>query len=84
MRRGTIVTVALSGDDGKPRPAVVIQSERLSTVLTDDLATLKPLGRDGMEANILRALASDLGYRDAWCRAATGSPSPGLRPRTSR
>src|SRR3954469_20891718 len=29
MRRGTIVTVALSGDYGKPRPAVVIQSERL-------------------------------------------------------
>ena len=27
MRRGNLVTVALSGDYGKPRPAVVIQSE---------------------------------------------------------
>jgi mRNA interferase MazF len=29
MRRGDIVTVALSGDYGKPRPAVVIQADRL-------------------------------------------------------
>ncbi|MFL4992643.1 MAG: type II toxin-antitoxin system PemK/MazF family toxin [Microvirga sp.] len=35
MRRGTIATVALSGDYGKPRPAVVIQSERLAA--TDSL-----------------------------------------------
>ncbi|HOW76090.1 MAG TPA: type II toxin-antitoxin system PemK/MazF family toxin [Candidatus Competibacteraceae bacterium] len=27
MKRGDIVTVALSGDYGKPRPAVVIQSD---------------------------------------------------------
>ena len=35
MRRGTIVTVALPGDYGKPRPAVVIQPERLAA--TDSL-----------------------------------------------
>ena len=29
-----------------------------------------------MEASTLRALASDLGYREAWCQAATGSPLP--------
>ena len=29
MRRGDIVTVAVSGDYGKPRPAVVIQSDWL-------------------------------------------------------
>lgn len=28
MRRGDLVTVALSGDFGKPRPALVIQSDR--------------------------------------------------------
>ena len=28
MKRGDIVTVAVSGDYGKPRPAVVIQSDR--------------------------------------------------------
>lgn len=27
MMRGKLVTVALQGDDGKPRPAVVIQSD---------------------------------------------------------
>ena len=29
MRRGDLVTVALSGDYGKPRPAIVIQSDFL-------------------------------------------------------
>ena len=29
MKRGDIVTVALQGDYGKPRPAVVIESDRL-------------------------------------------------------
>lgn len=29
MRRGDIVTVAIAGDYGKPRPAVVIQSDSL-------------------------------------------------------
>ena len=29
MKRGDIVTVALHGDYGKPRPAVVIESDRL-------------------------------------------------------
>jgi mRNA interferase MazF len=27
MKRGDLVTVAVSGDDGKPRPALVIQSD---------------------------------------------------------
>ncbi|MCM0021896.1 MAG: type II toxin-antitoxin system PemK/MazF family toxin [Tagaea sp.] len=30
MRRGDIVTVALPGDFGKPRPAIVVQSDWLS------------------------------------------------------
>ncbi len=29
MRRGDLITVAISGDDGKPRPAIVIQSDFL-------------------------------------------------------
>ena len=28
MKRGDIITVSASGDDGKPRPAVVVQSGR--------------------------------------------------------
>ena len=31
MRRGDIVTVSAPGDYGKPRPAVVIQSDRLKS-----------------------------------------------------
>jgi mRNA interferase MazF len=30
MKRGDIVTVAVQGDYGKPRPALVIESDRLS------------------------------------------------------
>ena len=30
MRRGDVVTVAPPRDDGKPRPAVVVQSDRLA------------------------------------------------------
>jgi mRNA interferase MazF len=30
VKRGDIVTVAIRGDDGKPRPALVIQSDFLS------------------------------------------------------
>ena len=31
MKRGDIVTVSASGDYGKPRPAVIIQSDRLKS-----------------------------------------------------
>jgi len=30
MRRGDLVTVALTGDYGKPRPAVIVQTDALS------------------------------------------------------
>ena len=39
MRRGDIVTVALPGDYGKPRPALVIQSDLFETAS----ATLLPI-----------------------------------------
>ena len=55
--------------------------ERLATLLTDDdVATLKHLARTGMGANTLRALASDLGYLEAWCRAAMGEALPWPAP----
>ncbi len=54
--------------------------DQLATLLTDDdVATLKYLAGEGMGDNTLRALASDLGYLEAWCQIATGSPSPGGR-----
>ena len=57
MRRGDLVTVALSGDYGKPRPALVIQSDLFDahpsvTVLpvTGELRDA-PLFRVGLEPN---------------------------------
>jgi len=40
LRRGDLVTVALSGDFGKPRPAVVVQSDHFAGHAT---ATVLPL-----------------------------------------
>ena len=34
MRRGDLVTVAVAGDFGKPRPALVIQSDRFASTGT--------------------------------------------------
>lgn len=55
--------------------------ERLATLLTDDdVATLKHLVQTGMGANTLRALASDLAYLEAWCRATTAKTLPWPAP----
>lgn len=37
MRRGDVVLVALAGDYGKPRPALIIQSDRLTA---DDCSSI--------------------------------------------
>ena len=53
----------------------------LAGVLTDDdVATLRHLAREGIGANSLRALASDLGYLEAWSLAATGFSLPWPAP----
>ena len=55
--------------------------ETLAALLTDeDVAPLKHLVEEGMGANTLRALASDLGYLEAWALAATGRPLPWPAP----
>ncbi|SDA97433.1 tyrosine-type recombinase/integrase [Sinorhizobium sp. NFACC03] len=55
--------------------------DQLAVLLTDDdVATLKHLASEGMGDNTLRALASDLGYLEAWCQLATGSPLPWPAP----
>jgi mRNA interferase MazF len=43
MRRGDIITVSLSGDYGKPRPAVVVQSD---AYLHMESVTVLPLTSD--------------------------------------
>ncbi len=55
--------------------------DQLAVLLTDDdVATLKHLASEGMGANTLRALASDLAYLEAWCGLATGAPLPWPAP----
>ncbi|WP_342363688.1 site-specific integrase [Terrarubrum flagellatum] len=55
--------------------------DELSALLTDaDVATLKHLVAQGMGANSLRALASDLAYLERWHQAAVGSPLPWPAP----
>lgn len=54
---------------------------QLAGILTDDdVATLRHLAETGMGDNSLRALASDLGYLEGWCREATGGPLPWPAP----
>ncbi|MCO5734243.1 tyrosine-type recombinase/integrase [Rhizobium sp. SSA_523] len=64
--------------------AAVLPVERrdeLAKLLTDqDIETLRHLVNEGMGANTLRALTSDLAYLQAWCLAATGSPLPWPAP----
>jgi integrase len=55
--------------------------DQLAAILTDDdIATLKHLASEGMGANTLKALASDLAYIEAWCLLATGAPLPWPAP----
>jgi mRNA interferase MazF len=62
VKRGDLVTVAISGDYGKPRPALVIQSDNLPQsdsvlvcLLTTDLF-VAPLYRLPMPANAATGL----------------------------
>lgn len=65
MNRGDVVTVAVSGDFGKPRPAVIVQSDALSRTaasviicqMTTDLmnfpdfrVTVEPNAENGLRA----------------------------------
>lgn len=55
--------------------------DQLAELLTDDdVATLKHLAGEGMGANTMRALASDLAYLETWCLLATGVPLPWPAP----
>ena len=51
MRRGDLVTIALQGDYGKPRPALIIQSDLF---LEHPSVTILPLTDELREAPLLR------------------------------
>lgn len=52
MKRGDVVDVALPGDVGKPRPAVIVQAD----VLTDNLRTIMlcPISSYSSEPSLFR------------------------------
>ncbi|PDT82141.1 integrase [Sinorhizobium sp. BJ1] len=55
--------------------------DKLAELLTDaDVETLRHLVNEGMGANTLRALTSDLAYLEVWAMAATESPLPWPAP----
>jgi len=55
--------------------------DQLAALLTDeDVATLKHLAKEGMGANTLRAITSDLAYLEAWALAATKRSLPWPAP----
>lgn len=62
MRRGEVVTVALPGDFGKPRPALIIQADQFDATGTLTLALLSgtlvdaPLFRLTVEPTALNGL----------------------------
>ena len=57
MRRGDFVTVALQGDLGKPRPALVIQSDLFAD---HPSLTLLPVTSDLRDAPLLRLAVAPL------------------------
>jgi hypothetical protein len=56
--------------------AAILPMDRRDRLADDDVETLRHLAREGMGANSLRALASDLAYLEAWAAAAAGQPLP--------
>ena len=51
MRRGDLVTIATSGDYGKPRPALVVQSDAFEALPS---VTVLPLTSDIHDAHLIR------------------------------
>ena len=51
MRRGDVVTVALQGDQGKPRPALVVQSDHFGDLAS---VTVLPITSTLVDAPLLR------------------------------
>jgi mRNA interferase MazF len=63
MRRGDLVTVAMAGAYGKPRPALIIQADRYRALQS---VTFLPLTSDALEDQIFRitiAPTADNGLR---------------------
>ncbi|MBS1165664.1 MAG: growth inhibitor PemK [Proteobacteria bacterium] len=90
MRRGDLLTVSAQGDTGKPRPAVVVQSDALDAadsvlvaLLTSAIAdaplyrlTLEPTAGNGLKAVSQVMVDKVLAYPRAKCGPVIGRLSP--------
>ncbi len=90
MKRGDFVTVSASGDYGKPRPAVVVQSDALNVadsvlvaLMTSALAdtplyrlTVEPSPVNGLRASSQVMIDKVLAYPRAKCGPVFGRLSP--------
>jgi len=63
VKRGDLVTIALSGDYGKPRPAVVIQSDLFDAHPSDTILPVTSELRDAPLFRIRVEATSDNGLR---------------------
>ncbi len=63
MRRGDLITVAVSGDYGKPRPAVVVQSDRLQGTDSVIVCQLTSTLRDASSFRVTIEPSSQTGLR---------------------
>lgn len=63
MRRGDIVTVAVSGDYGKPRPAVVVQADWLWESDSVLICQITSASRDAPEYRLAVPAAPETGLR---------------------
>ena len=65
MKRGDLVTVALSGDHGKPRPALVIQSDFLADSDSVLVCLLTTTLREAPLYRLTLPAAAESGLREA-------------------
>jgi mRNA interferase MazF len=79
MRRGDLITVALHGDAGKPRPALVIQSDHFS-----DLPTIVVLPLTGtlLDLPLVRLTVEPLAATGLQQRSQVMISRPQVMPRT--
>ncbi|MGH8611906.1 MAG: type II toxin-antitoxin system PemK/MazF family toxin [Gammaproteobacteria bacterium] len=74
MKRGDLVTVAMQGDFGKPRPALVIQSDLFND--THPSVTVLPLTSEIRSACSTPGFAYKAGIMYLRCNRNLSKPSP--------
>ena len=79
MRRGDLVTVALQGDQGKPRPALVVQSDHFGELGS---VTVLPITGTLIDAPLLRVPVEPSGQNGLAKRSEIMVDKPQTPPRS--